>query len=135
MTPNQKRLRFDLLKKIHCQDVYKEHFNNDFWEEYLTSMFGIGSCKDLSIKELFILLDVMEGRRDLAPFTPDIRGRKIVENKQDAKIESLRVLLGFSPINLNKFILKIFKKEKLSGREKSRLIYILEKMLKSKARA
>jgi hypothetical protein len=62
MTQKQEFLRRGLLAKIHTHDFCKQGKSYGMWDEYLFNAYGVRSCAELSIDELYNLIDVMQGR-------------------------------------------------------------------------
>ncbi|MDR0408691.1 MAG: hypothetical protein LBH45_07245 [Campylobacteraceae bacterium] len=61
MTQKQEYLRRGLLSKIHCHPGCKERKALEVWEDFLFSSYNVRSCSELSIDELYNLIDVMNG--------------------------------------------------------------------------
>jgi hypothetical protein len=62
MTQKQEFLRRGLLAKIHTHDFCKQGKAYGMWDEYLFNAYGVRSCAELSIDELYNLIDVMQGK-------------------------------------------------------------------------
>ena len=112
MTEAQKHLRNQLLAKIHTTPMYKQIKENDAWADFLSYRFGVESCKELSINELNIVLDILRGKNiEVESYEPDIAGRNVlnpskITQKQITQILALQDELGWSEVSLKKFILK-----------------------------
>lgn len=80
MTEKQIFLRKRLLSDIHANKRYKEIAANEAWCDYLQMRFGVVSSKDLSIRELGILVDILnDDHKDMLNMKPDYQGRAIVK--------------------------------------------------------
>ena len=129
MTEAQRHFRKQLLAKIHTNSAYKEIKANDAWEDWLGYRFGVDSCKELSIKELNLVLDILRGKVvDNQEYKPDLTGRSIINpqkatQKQLTQIFALQESLGWSEAELLRFVLKQLK----TGLIKIEHIHILEK--------
>ncbi|MDL0089277.1 phage protein GemA/Gp16 family protein [Campylobacter gastrosuis] len=110
MTPKQEIFRKQLLTKIHTHHAYKTIKENDAWEQWLDVRFSVKSCKDLSIKELSLVLDILNKRADDGvDFKQDFAGRNLLKDdlitqKQIEKIKALANALGWDDLKLIKFI-------------------------------
>ena len=114
MTNAQAFLRKKLLCKIHTHRVYKEVKANGAWGDYLALRFGVESCKELSISELKIVLDCLDGVNTELNFEPDIRGRAVVNKeaitqKQIVQILGLKEVLGWEESAWRAFVYRQIK--------------------------
>jgi len=66
MTEAQKALRKNLLAKIHKHEFCKQSKAQDAWGAYLYSLYGVESSGNLSIDELYNLLDILNKKSDKA---------------------------------------------------------------------
>ncbi|MGP1561620.1 MAG: phage protein GemA/Gp16 family protein [Helicobacteraceae bacterium] len=124
MTKNQEDLRRKLLARIHTHEHYKEAAKMDAWSVLLTKLFKQESSKDLSIDELFILLDVLN-RRDwhsqykkrYYPRAGGASGALSTAGASHAQIVQISALsssLEFSSADLFKYVKRQTKKSVLS---------------------
>ncbi len=81
MTAGQKGLRRVLLAKIHLHEFTKQSKEAGAWEEFLWSGWQANSSAELSISELYNLLDVLEGKSE-----PRKIGRRIKKSPQKDSI-------------------------------------------------
>lgn len=82
MTKKQEYLRRGLLAKIHLHPFSQKGKELDAWSEYLLNSYGVRSSAELSIDELYNLLDVMSGKAE--PKASGVRPRaKKDKNKND----------------------------------------------------
>lgn len=146
MTPAQEIYRKQLLAKIHLHPQYKFIKQNDGWSEWLSVRFGVDSCKELSIKELNIALDVLNDKRaDELSLKADTLGRNLLNKtmitpKQIERILTLANELGWDEKTLIKFVNKQCKTlllyhsylTKLSKAQATGLIVGLQKILNSR---
>lgn len=135
--------RKSLLAKVHMHHVCIELKRLEGWEEYLDENFSVSSSAELSIDELKILLDMLNGK-GVKPFKIDLSGRQVVQRAikkissqaQARKIDELRVLIGWNQKELNIFIASkmhiLANPLKLEPKNASRLIYMLSKVLEYK---
>lgn len=143
MTEAQEHFRKQLLAKIHTTPMYKQIKENDAWEDFLSYRFGVESCKELSINELNIVLDILRGKNiEVESYEPDIAGRNAlnpskITQKQITQILALQDELGWSEVNLRKFILKQTKVlsgvNNMSKENATKLIIGLKKVVKYNA--
>lgn len=144
MTEKQRALRNNLLSKIHLHIFYKEAFRVGAWQEFLKNNFGVESSAKLSIKELLILLDMMNGK-EVAINSVDYRGRRVVDKKLSTKSQIIKCLnlkkeLGWDEWDFKRFILNqlgtmLWKDEMINNFSKSeltKLITVMGKILKWK---
>ena len=144
MTEKQRALRNNLLSKIHLHIFYKEAFRVGAWQEFLKNNFGVESSAKLSIKELLILLDMMNGK-EVAINSVDYRGRRVVDKKLSTKSQIIKCLnlkkeLGWDEWDFKRFILKqlgtmLWRDEMINNLSKSeltKLITVMTKILKWK---
>lgn len=66
MTEGQKALRLKLLGAIHKHEFCKQSKKMDAWSDYLSSLYGVESSSNLSIDELYNLLDILNKKTDKA---------------------------------------------------------------------
>ncbi|MBR8466351.1 DUF1018 domain-containing protein [Campylobacter sp. faydin G-140] len=110
MTPAQEIYRKQLLAKIHTHKQYKLINENEAWQDWLRLRFGVQSSKELSIKELNLVLDILNDKvYDELNFKPDYTGRNILNPekitvKQIEKIKALTSELRWNDIKLMKFV-------------------------------
>ena len=144
MTEKQRVLRNSLLSKIHLHIFYKEAFRVGAWQEFLKNNFGVESSAKLSIKELLILLDMMNGK-EVATNLVDYKGRRVVDKKLSTKSQIVKCLglkkeLGWNEWEFKRFVLKqlgtmLWKDEMINNFSKSeltKLITVMGKILKWK---
>ena len=144
MTEKQRVLRNNLLSKIHLHIFYKEAFRVGAWQEFLKNNFGVESSAKLSIKELLILLDMMNGK-EVAINSVDYRGRRVVDKKLSTKSQIIKCLnlkkeLGWDEWDFKRFVLKqlgamLWRDEMINNFSKSeltKLITVMGKILKWK---
>lgn len=144
MTEKQRVLRNSLLSKIHLHIFYKEAFRVGAWQEFLKNNFGVESSAKLSIKELLILLDMMNGK-EVATNLVDYKGRRVVDKKLSTKSQIIKCLslkkeLGWDEWDFKRFVLKqlgtmLWRDEMINNFSKSeltKLITIMGKILKWK---
>lgn len=82
MSPKQRRYRNSLLRRIHCHPLYKSLLEASAWEDWLYVRFGVTSSSILSLKELWIVLDVFDGKiEDKKALKPDSVGRMLIASK------------------------------------------------------
>ena len=136
--------RKKLLAQVHTHKTYLELKRFDGWQEYLDNNFGVDSSAKLSCAELNLLLDMLNNK-SVKPFKADLKGRQIVERAtkkvaslaQINRIDELRERLGWSKSELKRFVIKYLKiiadPSRLSPKDATKLIYILDKIVKSKA--
>ncbi|MDY6119997.1 MAG: phage protein GemA/Gp16 family protein [Campylobacter sputorum] len=150
MTEKQIKVRNSLLAKIHTSDMYKEIMSYAAWEEFLECRFGVSSSSKLNIKELLMLVDILNGKDETLNLEPDIKGRNALKNtnatkKQQNTILYLAQMLGWSEKKLLMFVLKQTKEiflssenfHNLSKKNATKVINGLDKIIKyrnSKAR-
>ncbi|MBE2985535.1 DUF1018 domain-containing protein [Campylobacter sp. RM12920] len=148
MTRAQEIYRKQLLAIIHTHPQYKIIKDNDAWSEWLSLRFGVDSSKDLSIKELNAILDILNGKVcDELNFKPDYAGRNIlnpakITAKQIEKIKVLAGKLGWDEIKLMRFVnrqcntllIYISYLSKLSKKQATSVITGLNAVLKDKTR-
>lgn len=77
MTAKQTYLRRNLLARIHQHEFTKAAKEQDAWEEFLFSMYKVSSSANLSIDELYNLIDVLE--RGAQPL---VKGRRPQTKKE-----------------------------------------------------
>ncbi|WP_238390067.1 hypothetical protein [Campylobacter fetus] len=143
MTDKQAMFRKQLLSKIHTHKHYKELKANDAWEMFLDCYFGATSSAVLSIKELNICLDLLYNKTNEV-VEPDTKGRELIARakkqlssiKQVDRLKNTMVSLGWSEDMLKRFVIKKLKiiadPFKMSVKNTSKLIFILEKIAKAK---
>ena len=143
MTEKQAMLRRQLLSKIHTHKRYKELKANDAWETFLDCHFKICSSAKLSIKELYSCLDLLNGAINSVDEI-DLKGREVIARDKKAissaaqanRIKELIKAIGWDELALKKFVIKQLKiiadPFKMSVKNSSKLIYILEKIAKAK---
>ena len=85
MTQKQEYLRRGLLAKIHMHPHVKQRKEFDVWEEYLLNAYGVRSCAELSIDELYNLLDVLNGNGKVQERISGVRPRKKTKNKNTSE--------------------------------------------------
>ena len=110
MTQAQKDLRKQLLCKIHIHPKHKEIKKNDAWEDFLIYHFGVPSAKWLSISELNLVIEILNGKEH-TEVSCDILGRNLINpemitQKQITQILALQESLGWSDFDLLRFVLK-----------------------------
>ncbi|MDL0088149.1 phage protein GemA/Gp16 family protein [Campylobacter gastrosuis] len=149
MTKAQEIYRKQLLTRIHTHPQYKIIKENEAWSEWLELRFGVSSSKELSIKELNIVIDILNQRcNDEIDIKPDYAGRNIlnpakITAKQIEKIKVLASKLGWDDARLMKFINRQCKAlllyssylNKLSKKQATSVITGLNAVLKDKAKA
>jgi hypothetical protein len=81
MTPKQEYYRRALLAKIHCHPYCKERKEMEVWEDFLLNCYAVKSSAELSIDELFNLLNVINGKAE--PKISGIRPRKKTKKATD----------------------------------------------------
>lgn len=149
MTKAQEIYRKQLLARIHTHPQYKIIKENEAWSEWLELRFGVDSSKELSIKELNTILDILNGKVcDRLNFKPDYAGRNIlnpakITAKQIEKIKVLAGKLGWDDVRVMKFINRQCKTlllyssylNKLSKKQATSVITGLNAVLKDKAKA
>lgn len=149
MTKAQEIYRKQLLARIHTHPQYKIIKENEAWSEWLELRFGVSSSKELSLKELNIVIDILNQRRnDEIDLKPDYVGRNIlnptkISTKQIEKIKVLASKLGWDDVRLMKFInrqcntllIYISYLSKLSKKQATSVITGLNAVLKDKAKA
>lgn len=141
MTEKQRIFRNTLLTKIHTHEFYKGCIENEAWSEFLMNNFGVISSAKLSIKELLILLDLMNGSAKTL-IKPDFYGRRAIDKnlgtkKQVMKCLNLKKELGWRMTEFRKFVFKqtekiLWKDEminSLSKAELTKLISVMNKIL------
>lgn len=145
MNIKQKNYRNNLLAKIHTHPKYKELHTSSFWNEWLQVRYGVDSSKYLSIKELWEVLDILNGirkdrdyclkdnigRTQLLPLI-DSRGSKITRN-QALMIEGLLNIVRYNDIRAREFFKKQTKRDiesiqSLSKSEATKVILGLRKI-------
>jgi hypothetical protein len=98
MTQKQEYLRRGLLAKIHMHPHVKQRKEFDVWEEYLLNAYGVKSCAELSIDELYNLLDVLNGNGKVQERISGVRprtkkkktdGTERLTEKQEAYLKKL----------------------------------------------
>lgn len=77
MTAKQTYLRRSLLARIHQHEFTKAAKEQDAWESFLFNMYKVSSCANLSIDELYNLIDVIENGAQ-----PLIKGRRPQSKKE-----------------------------------------------------
>lgn len=140
MTQAQKDLRKQLLCKIHIHPKHKEIKKNDAWEDFLIYHFGVQSAKWLSISELNLVIEILNGKEH-TEVSCDILGRNLINpemitQKQITQILALQESLGYENKKLVSFIYRQIKKMiwntnslyTLSKKEASKVITGLEKI-------
>ncbi|PZT47306.1 hypothetical protein B6S12_09745 [Helicobacter valdiviensis] len=143
MTKNQEIYRKQLLCKIHTHPRYKNIKQNEAWEDFLYYRFSVNSSKELSINELKILLDILEGKRkDELNLAIDFKGRAmLLSNAKSQKQEIyLKALLEELDMPLLSFYLlckktlkkTILKLEDLNKKDTTIMIMVCEKILKTR---
>lgn len=108
LSQKQISYRKQLLARIHTHPVYKQAKANEAWGDMLEANFETSSSAELSIKELNLLLDLLNGR-DFNPTKPDYKGRAIIKensasNKQLIKLYALFDELGYVGFKRTEFI-------------------------------
>lgn len=133
-----------LLAKVHMHKTCLELKRLEAWEAYLDENFSVDSSARLSCAELNLLLDMLNNK-EVKPCKIDIAGRQMIQRAtkkaaswaQIQRIDELREILGWSKDELGRFIIKhlhiIANFANLSPKNASKLIYILDKIVKSKA--
>lgn len=145
MTNAQEIYRKQLLARIHTNPQYKIIKQNDAWQDWLNLRFGVESSKELSIKELNKILDILNNKcSDELNFKPDRVGRNIIikdkiSAKQSTKIQALADKLEWSNITLFRFCAKqtgkyIISILALNKSEATKVITGLNAVLKDKAK-
>ncbi|TQR29172.1 hypothetical protein DMB92_08525 [Campylobacter sp. MIT 99-7217] len=140
MNAKQARLRKQLLAKIHMHKGYKEHIQTNSWQDFLSLTFKTTSSKDLSIDELKICLDILDGKlENFLYLEPDIKGRALLYQKDSTLKQRayLLALLELADIKYLNFLLlckKTLKKvvlslDELSKKDYNTMIYVLEKIV------
>lgn len=112
MTKNQELLRKQLLARIHTHPKHKLLKSQEAWGSFLLFRFGEESSSALSIKELFMLCDLLSGKiADWEEKMQDWNGRAQLHQKgskitpkQRAHIEHLRIELGWNLAALMRFV-------------------------------
>jgi hypothetical protein len=79
MTQKQEYLKRGLLAKIHIHPQCKQRKELEVWEEFLFGSYGERSSANLSIDELYNLIDVLDGRTE--PRISGVRPRKKAKAK------------------------------------------------------
>jgi len=64
MTQKQEYLRKGLLMKIHVHPSVKQRKELEVWQDFLFNSYGVRSSAELSIDELYNLLDTLNGRAE-----------------------------------------------------------------------
>lgn len=141
MTEKQRALRNNLLSKIHLHIFYKEAFRVGAWQEFLKNNFGVESSAKLSIKELLILLDMMNGK-EVATNLVDYKGRRVVDKKLSTKSQIIKCLslkdeLGWKTWEFRQFVLKqinvmLWNDEMINSLSKQNLTKLISVMSKIK---
>lgn len=133
MTNKQKAYRNSLLSKIHTHSKYKEIKGLGAWGEYIKNRFGVESSASLSIEELVLLLESLNGGEFKQ--SQDLKGRvALLGDKQEQKIYLLSDHLGMVGV-LGEFIYRQTGKRTLKecGKdEKTKIIIGLTKILKER---
>ena len=147
MKAKQKRYRNNLLSRIHTHARYKELYVASFWGEWLKVRYGVESSKYLSIKELWEVLDIFEGRKkDRGYCLKDSIGRaqllplrknsisKITKN-QALTIEGMLNIVRYNDVKAKEFFKKQTKRdiesiEILSKSEATKILIGLRKIAK-----
>jgi hypothetical protein len=88
MTQKQEYLRRGLLAKIHIRPFTKQSKELDAWQEYLLNSYGVRSSADLSIDELYNLLDVMDGKTQpkISGVRPRVKRAAKLQTDKDAPL-------------------------------------------------
>lgn len=81
MTDKQKRFRVQLLKMVHTNEMYKNLKRVEAWEDFLYVRFRVESSSELSIDELKVLVDVLNGGEDKLGLEADNVGRAMLKDK------------------------------------------------------
>ena len=141
MTEKQRALRNNLLSKIHLHIFYKEAFRVGAWQEFLENNFSVKSSAKLSIKELLVLLDMMNGK-EVEYESHDYRGRRVVDKglatkNQVVKCLSLKDELGWKTWEFRQFVLKqisvmLWNDEMINSLSKQNLTKLISVMSKIK---
>jgi hypothetical protein len=84
MTTRQEFLRRGLLAKIHQHPFVQQSKLVDAWEDYLSNGYGVKSSAELSINELYNLLDLLNGKVS-EPKVSGERARKTKSRAADNK--------------------------------------------------
>lgn len=139
MTEKQRKLRKCLLAKIHLDNFYIGASQNGAWQEFLLNNFGVISSAKLSIKELLILLDLMNGSAKTL-IKPDFYGRRAIDKslgtkKQVMKCLNLKKELGWQMTEFKKFVFKqtekiLWKDEMINSLSKAELTKLISVMNK-----
>ncbi|CUU88084.1 Protein of uncharacterised function (DUF1018) [Campylobacter hyointestinalis] len=155
MTSNQEIYRKQLIARIHLNSQYQQIKAYDAWSEWLEARFGVRSCKELSIGELKMALNILLGNtEDKTGLKPDWAGRNLVKNASNNKthtpkmasgsqvnyIHELADRLGLDELGLMKFCMKqtkiLFSKQeqlyKISSANATKIIIGLERIVKFK---
>ena len=88
MTAKQTYLRRSLLARIHQHAFTKAAKEQDAWEEFLFSMYKVSSSANLSIDELYNLIDVLERGAQ-----PVVKGRRPQSKKDGMTDKQLSCIL------------------------------------------
>lgn len=141
MTEKQQILRKNLLAKIHTHSFYKEALRVGAWQEFLENNFSVKSSAKLSIKELLVLLDMMNGK-EVEYKSYDYRGRRVVDKglatkSQVIKCLSLKDELGWKAWEFRQFVLKqisimLWNDEMINSLSKQNLTKLISVMSKIK---
>ncbi|QKF64575.1 hypothetical protein [Campylobacter corcagiensis] len=142
MTKKQRLLRNSLLARIHLHPFYKSAFEVGAWSEFLENSFKTNSSANLSIKELILLLDIMNGK-DAIIDEIDYKGRarlnpNLATQKQITKCLSLKDELNYSDAKFREFVFKntkkmLWKLEMINSFTKGELSKLISIMSKIKA--
>ena len=131
--------RKSLLARVHTHRSCVELKRCEGWEAYLEDNFSTDSSAKLSINELKLLLDMLDGNF-VAPRKIDIAGRQMVARAtkklaslaQIKRIDELRVALGWNKKELSAFIARhlhiIVDISRLDPKSATKLIYMLTKV-------
>lgn len=142
MTKNQEIYRKRLLARIHIHPQYKIIKDNDAWSDWLSVRFGANSSKELSIKELNKILDILNDKcEDEIGFKPDFIGRNMLKDdkittKQDKKIYALANELAWDEMKLLRFVKRqigyyVLTLKALSKKQANKVIIGLEAVIRS----
>ncbi|WP_172202141.1 phage protein GemA/Gp16 family protein, partial [Campylobacter sp. RM16188] len=110
MTRSQEIYRKQLLARIHTHPQYKIIKDNDAWSDWLSIRFGVSSSKELSLKELNKILDILNNKcEDEIDLKPDFTGRNMIKSdkittKQNQKIYVLANELCWNEMKLLRFV-------------------------------
>lgn len=145
MTKNQEIYRKQLLARIHTHPQYKIIKDNDAWSDWLSVRFGVSSSKELSLKELNKILDILNNKcEDEIDLKPDFTGRNMIKSdkittKQNQKIYVLANELCWDEMKLLRFVKRqigyyVLTLKALSKKQANKVIIGLEAVIKSETK-